>query len=693
MRHLRALSLSLTLWLVAGLLMPTVSPVTASSPAAPYAGVSAGTRANADAGANAGMPETAFAHPQFQQVWARADLPVALGQVARSWLWGPQPGEVRAEPFAGAPGNTRTVQYFDKARMEVNHAVTDPSSPWAITTGLLVVELVSGRVQVGPDKYETRTPADVPVAGDAVGRPDLDTAPRYSSFSGVASMPGGPARRVPPAIGAPVVATIDRGGRVGTLPTSNVVNAAYSPQTGHNIPDVFVRFMQARGPVSEKGVLQEGPLFDPVYLLGFPITEAYWTTVPIGGKPTQVLVQLYQRRVLTYVPGFDPAWQVQMGNVGRHYFQWRYGRAWYAAGEGDTFVRVVGDRLYYAGKPVVLKGTNYWYSKHPFVGTWVRWDGPFIKEELDKARQLGVNVVRIGIPYDHGRAMSVVWGKGCRDDGPRCYKVQGPIVNMMTQFLQIASSYNMKVLFTLFEWSDSFPPDNTDEFKYQRYYLQGIITPFAEDDRVLGWDLHNEPEYYYTWAQPGGSKKVVDWVSNIAAEVRKLDKQHPITVGVGQPDTLWVQGSQGQRIVDVVDFVSFHSYDAGGLRTQIDAIKARTTKPVVLEEMGWPTGPAQLSSPRATYDEATQLFLYRTMLADARAAGLAGVIQWTLWDNPPGDPKTTKPSVEPWFGLVRLDGTFKPAAAEFRGAYPAQPLPSRTTTNVPLTHFARDKDP
>src|SRR3954471_3476430 len=96
----------------------------------------------------------AFAAPQFEAVWVRADRPVAGGQAARSWLWGPQPGETRQEPFAGAPGGTRLVQYFDKARMEANPGA-DPASPWAVTTGLLTVELVSGKIQTGPDSWES----------------------------------------------------------------------------------------------------------------------------------------------------------------------------------------------------------------------------------------------------------------------------------------------------------------------------------------------------------------------------------------------------------------------------------------------------------------------------------------------------------------------------------------------------------
>ena len=38
-----------------------------------------------------------------------------------------------------------------------------------------------------------------------------------------------------------------------------------------------------------------------------------------------MLVQAFERRLLTYVPGNPPGWQVEAGNVGRHYYEWRYG--------------------------------------------------------------------------------------------------------------------------------------------------------------------------------------------------------------------------------------------------------------------------------------------------------------------------------------------------------------------------------
>jgi len=71
---------------------------------------------------------------------------------------------------------------------------------------------------------------------------------------------------------------------------------------------------------------QTGRLFDPwFYATGYPITEAYWTQVKLKDIYSDVLIQCFERRCLTYTPSNDPGWRVEMGNVGQHYYQWRYG--------------------------------------------------------------------------------------------------------------------------------------------------------------------------------------------------------------------------------------------------------------------------------------------------------------------------------------------------------------------------------
>ena len=57
---------------------------------------------------------------------------------------------------------------------------------------------------------------------------------------------------------------------------------------------------------------------------GYPISEAYWARVKIANTMHDVLIQPYERLVLTYVPANAPAWRVQMGKSGQHYVDWRY---------------------------------------------------------------------------------------------------------------------------------------------------------------------------------------------------------------------------------------------------------------------------------------------------------------------------------------------------------------------------------
>ena len=84
--------------------------------------------------------------------------------------------------------------------------------------------------------------------------------------------------------------------------------------------------MNSSGLVWVGGNLTEDLLFEnPFYGTGRPITEAYWVTVDVGGTPHDVLLQCFERRCLTYTPDNDPGWQVEAGNVGLHYFIWRYG--------------------------------------------------------------------------------------------------------------------------------------------------------------------------------------------------------------------------------------------------------------------------------------------------------------------------------------------------------------------------------
>ena len=64
---------------------------------------------------------------------------------------------------------------------------------------------------------------------------------------------------------------------------------------------------------------------DWIFVTGYPLTEPYWTKTQLNGKETDVLVQCFERRCLTYTPTNPDPFKVEMGNVGLHYQLWRYG--------------------------------------------------------------------------------------------------------------------------------------------------------------------------------------------------------------------------------------------------------------------------------------------------------------------------------------------------------------------------------
>ena len=270
-----------------------------------------------------------FAHPAFQSTWARTDGLIASGSVTRPWVWGPVPGQSATEPFAGLPGNSHLVQYFDKGRMEVNNPSANQNDPFFVTNGLLSVELISGQMQVGLASYQNRGPAQINLASDA----DDPTAPTYQSFNGVANIPGAPnERRKTAQVGQVVRTAIDRQGNTQPWPENHgdygVRIAYFEPSTGHNIADIFWDYLNQQTDIVQGGQRVTGPLFFPWFsVTGYPISEAYWSYVKVEGKYTDVLIQAFERRVLTYVPHLPSPFKVQMGNIGMHYHEWRYSPA------------------------------------------------------------------------------------------------------------------------------------------------------------------------------------------------------------------------------------------------------------------------------------------------------------------------------------------------------------------------------
>jgi hypothetical protein len=251
-----------------------------------------------------------FGTSQFYQTWQRTDLPIAAQRTSRSWYWGPEPKALGFyEDYDQSPFGKRMVQYFDKARMEL----TNPDQA-SVSNGLLVVELLTGKLQIGDGSFINKGAAGVPIAGD-----NDNAYPTYKDLTSYYNQPGN-ART-----GDIVKAQLTSEGLnfINTF-TSDPATKIASTQNGFSIPGAFWNYLNRQGVIFNQGRYQQDTISNWLFAVGYPVTEAYWTKVKVGGKEKDVMVQAFERRLLTYTPTNSEEYKVEMGNVGLHYLQWRY---------------------------------------------------------------------------------------------------------------------------------------------------------------------------------------------------------------------------------------------------------------------------------------------------------------------------------------------------------------------------------
>jgi hypothetical protein len=109
-----------------------------------------------------------------------------------------------------------------------------------------------------------------------------------------------------------------------------------------------------------------------------------------------------------------------------------------------------------------------------------------------------------------------------------------------------------------------------DASQYPRLeaYVKGVVAAFAKDDRILGWDVWNEPDNgnggsYKDLEPKNKNELVVALLPKAFAWARSAHPTQPLTSGVWKDDwSVPEKLGPGAKIqIETSDVISFHSYD------------------------------------------------------------------------------------------------------------------------------------
>ncbi|OIN78203.1 cellulase family glycosylhydrolase [Mycobacterium malmoense] len=187
----------------------------------------------------------------------------------------------------------------------------------------------------------------------------------------------------------------------------------------------------------------------------------------------------------------------------------------------------------------------------------------------------------------------------------------------LAQFVGIAAGHGIKPLFVFFDscwdplprqgpqraprpgvhnsgWVQSPGAERLGDPRYTRVlqdYVTSVLTQFRNDNRVLGWDLWNEPDnparVYAKVERKDKLERVADLLPQVFRWARAVDPSQPLTSGV------WRGGDQGEQagrspISDIqlsnADVITFHSYaEPAGFESRIAEL-APLGRPIICTE-------------------------------------------------------------------------------------------------------------
>ena len=209
-------------------------------------------------------------------------------------------------------------------------------------------------------------------------------------------------------------------------------------------------------------------------------------------------------------------------------------------------------------------------------------DAATIDRELGWAAKLGFNTMRV---YLH----DLLWEAD-----------QEGFKKTLDKYLSISSKHGISTLFTVFDdcW-DANPKlgkqrkpaqgthnsgwvqspgskivNDTKHWGRLERYVKGLLRGFGEDERVIFWDLYNEP------GNRGQSVKSLPLLKKVFEWAREAGPSQPLTSGVHSYEYYSLNSVQ----LNESDIITFHKYDTvNSLRKDILELKA-LERPVICTE-------------------------------------------------------------------------------------------------------------
>ncbi len=251
------------------------------------------------------------------------------------------------------------------------------------------------------------------------------------------------------------------------------------------------------------------------------------------------------------------------------------------------------------------------------------------------------------------------------------------------------------------------------------HLLRTVCLALRDHPAVWSWSLGNEPDLFYQPVDAGAGRQ---WVHDRVRAIRAIDPIRPVLIGLHYAD---IEQDVGFRVDDIAletDISVMHGYPMyvalarHALDPELVPFTAALTaalagRPVLYEEFGvnthWPDRPSHWRDLQfwggrtgrmhfASEDDAAAYVA--SVLSGLVQVGSLGAFLWcfadyhpSLWDRPPCDLQVH----ERFFGLVRPDGTLKPAASvvrDFARTAPVVQPPARTVA-IPVSPARYYQDP